>query len=114
MLLLRRFPNQRIAIFDNRGEIWLTVAEIDADEEAVSLEIGNSDGEMISRKVLGMREKFRPRQWEDVEIMLERITFMEPPPDECTIGITAPRSVIVKNEELLRGTSRKYRERMRR
>ena len=106
-LFLRRYPGEAIVVFDERAEVWVRVLEIDVDDPGTILE------------VTGLREPLRLNLHEDKPILQGTVRLKLQALQEyvdgrvyASIGISAPRSVTIRREELIAGTTREERQAM--
>mgnify|MGYP001608460505 CR=1 FL=1 len=105
-LYLRRYPGEAIVIFDDKAEVWVHVLEIDADDPGVIL------------KVTGLSEPLRLDLHEDKPVLQGVVRLKLQAIQETTtgayvsIGISAPRNVMIRRDELIRGATLEERREM--
>ena len=108
-LFLRRYPGEAIVIFDDKAEVWVRVLEIDVDSPTPG----------VILEVTGLREPLRLNLHEDKPILQGTVRLKLQALQEyvdgrvyASIGISAPRSVTIRREELVAGTTREERQAM--
>ena len=96
-LYIRRFPGERIALFDQRMFGWIEVIDIDLDARTARLNLPAEDNVEISL--------FENRSFlqGDGFVRLHSIQETHDGQAYVSIGIKAPRTLLVRREELIQG-----------
>ena len=105
MLYLRRNLDERICVFDNRAEVWIAVREIGMDTVTLSLGPGKPTDPTVE---LCMDETVPFLQGVG-SVTLTQVADYSDGTHYVSLGIHAPRDLLIKREEMIAGMDREER-----